>query len=769
MELTRRVTTPEEINQKLVEILSEACLDSDLWDDSYRDRYDLEIREIEHKELAGYYLQLQRDGFHIEEDRFLVAYLLGISDRFDSDKRPPQDKDWPDIDVDFSDRDPVVDRHLKPRYGEDHVAYINNYNEYRGKSALRDVSKVLKIPVQHVVQNEVDRLESVKLFKKEEEARLGHPIPDKGVGRVVNRAAELEGNLRQIGVTAAGVIVSSEPVRNYSALYLSEKSKSGEQVSVYDKKDAETIGFVKMDVLNVKNVEVMRRCAGLVREKYGDVLPENIWDFPLDDKKVLQEFRENNTKLIFQYGGGALHTLVGELNPENYEDLVAANALIRPGADRDAYIRRKKGEEPVVYPHPAAKPFLEETYGLPIYQEQVMELCRRLAGMRWQDVARVRKMIGKKDTSEAPELSKIFIEGCMENGMAEGPASELWEEILKHGGYSFNRAHCVAYFIIAWSNMYFQAHYPTEWILANLQVEDDDNPIYRIIYEGHRMGQKFHHIDVNISQADWSRDEDDRLIPGLTLAPGVGQKTAEGIVAEREESGPYKSIEDMKERLPKKVFNKRAEEVLAQIGALPERDERYDDLKSDVINGRKLDLKSNKYGFNIHDGYGAKNTSSFHKQGVKAVYGYLRNCRKAPKGDQKLSVHGDILLELYYARKVNPGPVLVLVDTQRYHRVYDVIPINEAGSHPSFEPEMQKYEKAGMKVLKQKGGEGLATVCGWDRRGHGTAVCVLVPEPRIIWMEKPPSGKGLYYFKRLAHNPKRFKAIPPKSVARGYI
>lgn len=721
--------------------LRRACLRSPRMRPEYGERLKREMRHIETQELEPYYLGLWASDEKVDTDSHLVAYLLFRCSGFDPGREPPRMLDLPDIDVDFSDRERVYSI-LKERYGSECVSYISNYSRFGGKSALRDIAKAMKTPVPNDIQRRVEELDSIGAFLGE--AREWDVSPK--VMEVLRCAARIEGNIRQTSVTAAGIIVSSEPIVKYSAMAVSTKGSSkGQYVSVYDKRDAEKIGFVKMDILGLTNVATVKEALRLIEERQG--LPDHlrgygIYNLPTDDERVIEEFASGHTDLIFQYGGRAFKPLLKRLKPDCAEDLIALNAITRPGADDEAYIRRKRGEEEVVYPHPDAEPILRSTYGLPIYQEQVMEICRVLAGMSWRDVNRVRKMVSKKDSKEAESLHRIFLSGCKDKGISEEVAGELWSQIMRHGGYSFNRSHAVAYFLAAWANMYLQVYYPFEWILANLRTAKDDEKTFKALFEGHRLGLDMGRIDVNSSGTNWSYSGD-RLLHKLSMVPGVGDSAAEAIEEERRRGGPYSSVEDMRERLPKRVFNKRVEDALIRAGAIPgsESDERYDRIFSLIHNGRTFDLTSI---FETDPLWNAKDVTEY-GSGCEFILGYVRSCKKGSKGDYRVSVHGLWMQDFYYSQRLEPGVYLLCVDTNRYYTIYRAIPVESplAKRHPLRDIRIPD----GRGVRYKRGG--LGYFLGGRRAGNGYVCMVLDPNPRVIWASGPPPGEkmGLYYIK----------------------
>ncbi len=728
-------------------VLKEKCLSSDRYKPEYEERLNDELGHIETQELAAYYLAMQKKGEVVETHSHVVAYLIGISDSFELDSSVPMMGDMPDIDVDFSEREPVVN-YLKEKYGEDHVAYINNYTHLSGKSAINDVSRVTEITVPKKYKDVVEEVGSVKRFLE-----MGWENIPEDVMEALQIASNLEGNVRHMGITAAGVIVSKEPITNYVALY-SQKDKVA---AVIDKDDAEKIGFIKMDVLVTTNIAAMQKCMELIKERGGTV-PDNIWDLPMDDQKMIDEFAKGHTDLIFQYGGYATKDLCKRMKPDKVEDVVAANALSRKGADDKAYIRRKKGEEKFGYFHPVLKEILEDTYGIMVYQEQVMAICRQLAGMTHRDVNRVRKMVGKKTYKEEPELRSLFIMGCTKRGVDPEQSAHLWAEIKKHGEYSFNRAHCVVYFLQAWANMYFQVHHPFEWFLANLMLESDDKKIALIISAAQKAGVEFANVDVNKSKAGWSYDGN-VLIPGLSSVMGVGKTIGQKINRAVEERGPfvgwntvvtnkkqdtrqyfllhhdaedkdakdlYKTVPDGWFMLPKNAFD-----ALSSAGAIPEFE--GDKVQANLASGMAVDVTEDK---EIHKGWNPVPLSKI-KETPCVVHGYVKNCSK--RGNSyELNIQSDVPGSLWYEDKLEPGAYLLVVDG-KWERVYYAVPERKFHRHP------MSLIRGKDHLLATKG-PGVAYVVGSTKINDKFVTMVLAPQPRILWLGKQ-LVEGWYAFK----------------------
>ncbi len=730
------------------EKLKNVCIESDRYDISLKDRLESELIQIKTQELAAYYLAMQDKEMKVETDTHYTAYLLYLSDNFDNKKSVPMMGDMPDIDVDFSEREPVVE-YLKEKYGEDNVAYISNNVTLSGVSAINDVQRVTEVFVPKKIKDAVEaNKKSVVRFLETNPKG----IPEDIMG-VLQTAANLEGNIRQMSVTAAGVLVSKEPITDYAALY--NKGGNPPVAVVYDKDDVERIGFTKMDVLVTTNIAAMELTMKLIEER-GGKYPDNIWELPMNDKKVIKEFAKGNTDLIFQYGGHSTQALCKRMKPDHYEDIVAINALSRPGADDKSYIARKNGKEKFNYYHPMLKDILESTYGLMVYQEQVMAICRKLAGMSHRDVNRVRKMVGKKTYKEEPELKKLFVMGCLKRGVEPERSNAIWADIKKHGEYSFNRAHCVAYFMQAWANMYFQVHHPFEWFLANLILQKDDQKISKIVNAAQKAGIKIGDVDVNKSKSDWSYDGD-TLIPGLSSIKGLGVKTGNKIAAEaaispfvgwnttvvnkKQDIRRYYLLQENakdKDAIDRKfpsegwvMIPKNAFDVLSEAGAIPEIT--GDDIHSNLASGKAVNVIE---GREIHRWW---NPLALGKKqdGPCIVHGYVKNFQKRG-GSYEINIQSDISGSLWYHDKLEPGPYLFVIDG-KWGRIYLAIPEEKWARHP-----MDPYEKNALMATK---GPGIAYYTSGTKTPNGKYVnIILCPQPRVIWLDKP-LPENWYVFK----------------------
>lgn len=723
--------------------LEDACYRSSRFEDRFDARLQEELTHIRTQELAPYYLALQEKDETVDTDRHLVAYLLYLTDRFSVNFDPPMMGDMPDIDTDFSERAPVVD-YLKEKYGDDHVAYISNYTHLSGKSVLQDVARVMEINIPKKIKDAVEEVGSVKKFLE-----LDLDLDD-DIKEALQVGANLEGNIRQMGITAAGVVVSKDPITDYCAMWKNDKGYVAIDKDIHD---AEATGFIKMDVLRTKNVAAIQRTLELIEER-GGTPPEDVWNLPMDDKKVIKEFQKANTDLIFQYGGDSAKALLPRLKPENVEDIIAANALCRLGADDAAYIRRKEGKEKYSFYNKDLRDILGDTYGVMVYQEQVMAICRRVAGMSHQDVNRVRKMVGKKTYKDEPELKGLFMMGCKKRGIEEGFAANLWAEIKKHGEYSFNRAHSVAYFLVAWVNMYLQVHHPFEWYLANLQIEEDDDRIATIISYAQRAKIKFSNVDVNKSKATWSY-AGDVLVPGLSNIRGLGKKTAEKIVKKVEEIPVvgwdthvfrpglktehiyYYLIQegydaekhwDKKIELPKNAF-----EALKDAGAIPGLE--GDPVRAKIAAGMPLDVTEGK---EIHPSWNAVSLSDMPDTPC-VVHCYVKSATKSGS-NYKLNLQGDTTATMYCDEQLEAGPYLLVCDG-KWKRVYYAVPESKWARHP-----MTPFSKD---ALLGTWGPGVVFYTGSSKVNSSYVAMVLAPQPRTIWFKKPlERGWYLLNFKK---------------------
>ncbi|NNF03342.1 MAG: DNA polymerase III subunit alpha, partial [Rhodothermales bacterium] len=484
----------------------------------------------------------------------------------------------PDIDIDFDDRgrSAVIDYVVK-KYGRESVCQIITFGTMGARSVIRDVSRVLQIPL-----SEADRIAKMvpegvgvdleQAFDDVGEFRALQTSDDPQIRKLMHYAKVLEGSARHTGVHAAGVIIAPGRVSDYVPVSVA-KGKSGAEDVVttqYDGKWVESFGLLKMDFLGLKTLTVLDDALRLIEENHGDVI--DIDEIPLDDELTFELFQKGDTVAIFQFESSGMREWLRKLKPTTLNDLIAMNALYRPGPMENIprYIARKHGEEDVEYPHEMLKPILEPTYGIPVYQEQVMQMAQVMGGYTLGGADLLRRAMGKKKMSEMAKQQTVFVQGAAERGVDEKTAEEVFDLMAKFAGYGFNKSHAAAYSIVAYQTAYLKAHYPSEFMAAAMTNDMSDNRKLSIVLEEARhLGLELLPPSVNASQAHFAV-ESGRIRFGLAAIKGVGRGAIDSIVEEREENGPFTSIFEFARRVDLRAINKKAVESLVKAGAFDE-------------------------------------------------------------------------------------------------------------------------------------------------------------------------------------------------------
>ncbi len=520
----------------------------------------------------------------------VVAYTTGITnvdplkyellfERFLN----PDRISMPDIDIDFDDdgRQLVLDW-VKEKYGRDRVAHICTFGTMAAKMAIRDVGRVLRIPL-----SETDRIaklvpETPKITLKE--AYAANPLLEREknslnpmVVQMLKFAGTLEGCVRQFGVHACGVIIGRDPLDMHIPLM---PTKDEDLLTTqYDGHFVESIGLMKMDFLGLKTLSIIKEC--LENIKLTRKIDLDIDRLPMDDAKTFELFSAAETTAIFQFESAGMKKWLKLLQSNCFEDLVAMNALYRPGPMEyiPSYINRKHKREVVVYDHPMMETYLKDTYGITVYQEQVMLQARALANFTRGQSDSLRKAMGKKDRKMMDELkvkfkegckhNSTFVEGCKELGRApDSLAEKIWKDWESFASYAFNKSHSVCYAFIAYQTGYLKAHYPSEFMAAVLSCNlSNSDKISLFMDECNHMGMKVLGPDVNESRASFFVNKNGALRFGLTAIKGVGAGAVADILEERDQNGDYKSIFDLVERVNLQSTNKKNLEGLAAAGA----------------------------------------------------------------------------------------------------------------------------------------------------------------------------------------------------------
>jgi len=572
-----------------------------------KERLDFELSVIEQSGYPGYFLIVQdftttarEMGVSVGPGRgsaagSAVAFCIGITnvdpikydllfERFLN----PERVSMPDIDIDFDDegRQKVID-YVIDKYGQNQVAQIVTYGTMAAKSSLRDVGRVMDVPL-----SEVDRV--AKTFPNHLKASLKNVLADGGVdeklrgalnseeldkanqfrqlaegddqiGKMIQTAQKLEGSVRNTGIHACGVVITPDEITKY--VPVKADAETGMLVSQFDNSVAEDAGLLKMDFLGLKTLTIIKKAVEMVERNHGIKLDMD--EVPLDDQKTYELFQRGETIGIFQYESTGMQRYMKELVPSAFEDLIAMNALYRPGPLEyiPNFIARKHGREPVTYDLPAMEEYLEETYGINVYQEQIMLLSQKLAGFTKGEADMLRKGMGKKKKKLIDMLYPKFIEGGTERGHPKEKLEKIWKDWEAFASYAFNKSHSTCYAFVAYQTAYLKAHYPAEFMASVLTNNKSDiSKVTFFLQECKRMGLEVFGPSVNESVADFSVDKTGHIRFGLTALRGVGEGPVEAILEEREANGKFESIFDMMRRLNLRSVNKKALESLALGG-----------------------------------------------------------------------------------------------------------------------------------------------------------------------------------------------------------
>lgn len=510
----------------------------------------------------------------------LLSYVLGITDvdpiqhnlifwRFIN----PDRLDYPDIDLDFEDRrrNEVKD-YLRKRWGQENVAAIATYGEFKSKSVVKDVGRVFGLPL-----DEANNI--TKLFNSTEEL---FEASGKGLEKLVEfrrewpeiiKVAEVlanvdgRGRIRQTGAHAAGMVVSNTPLDTIVPIETRDDKNSEEgrvQVVAFDMDDCQKIGLIKLDALGLNTLSVVHDCVDVIKERHGiDVSDSSI---SLDDPRVFAEFSAANTVGIFQTESSAYKHLLRDMGIDNFNDLAASNALVRPGAlltQTDTYIARKKGIQNTTYIHPILEEITRDTYGTFVYQEQIMETVVKLAGFNWRESDTLRKIIGKKrDAHEFDKWRQKFIDGATEH-ITTKQAEKMWDDFVLFSGYAFNKSHAVSYSQLSYQTMWLKIYYPTEFMWALLRNELDKQNIATYLLEATRLGITIVPPDVNESEERFSL-KGNSIQFGLSNIGGVGPSAIKEILAKR----PFGTVEELTGRCKKSIIKAPVLTAMDKVGAL---------------------------------------------------------------------------------------------------------------------------------------------------------------------------------------------------------
>ena len=559
--------------------------------DKERSRMDYELGVIDKMGFSDYFL-IVMDFIHYAKSHgipigpgrgsaagSIVSYLLHITEvdplRFDllfERFLNPARVSMPDIDTDlcYRRRGEVIE-YLARKYGSDQVAQIITFGTLAARAVIRDVGRVTNMPLR-----EVDRIAKmvpvgpgVTLKKTMEGSREFRDLYDSDttVHRLIDHCLDLEGISRNSGTHAAGVVICSKPVEEYVPIQLTQ---DGFIQTQYEKDQVEQLGLLKMDLLGLRNLTVIHDALEMIRENRGIDLDIN--KIPSEDEETCKMLCDGDTIGVFQSESSGFTSLLMQLHPERFEDLIPMVALCRPGplgsGMAEDFIKRKHGKIPVEYPHPSLEPILKETYGVILYQEQVMQIASVMGGFSLGQADMLRRAMGHKEPEILQQNRETFVDGAVANGVDDRTANYVFDLMVHFAGYGFNKSHSVCYGWIAWQTAYLKAHYRPEFMAAMMTCYNGDrDKVSRYISDTRRAGVVIAAPDVNLSEAYFSV-KGDKILFGLDGIQNVGEGAVRSIIEARKQGGPFKSLSDFVERADNRGLNSRACESLIRCGAL---------------------------------------------------------------------------------------------------------------------------------------------------------------------------------------------------------
>ncbi|MEY3779379.1 MAG: polymerase subunit alpha [Pseudomonadota bacterium] len=560
----------------------------------YAERLEFEINTILNMGFPGYFLIVgdfinwaKKNGCPVGPGRgsgagSLVAYSLKITDldplqynllfeRFLN----PERVSMPDFDIDFcqTNRDRVID-YVKDKYGRDAVSQIATFGTMAARAAIRDVGRVLDMsytfcdgisklipnkPGQHITIDGAIKAEPIlaERLEKEDEVKT-----------LLALAQKLEGMTRNVGMHAGGVLIAPGKLTDFCPLYQQPGSTSA--VSQYDKDDVEAIGLVKFDFLGLATLTILELAREMIVKRHKGQENFAFENIPLDDAATYKLFADGRTESVFQFESRGMQGMLKDARPSRLEDLIALNALYRPGPMDliPSFVARKHGREVVEYPHPLVEKVLSETYGIMVYQEQVMQTAQVLGGYSLGGADLLRRAMGKKKAEEMAEHRAIFRKGAEVNGLSEAKADEVFDLMEKFAGYGFNKSHAAAYSLLAYHTGWLKVHFTAEFFCANMTIEMDDTDKLKVLFEDAlKFGMTFDPPDVNRGTHRFEPVSDKVIRYGLGAIKGTGQQAIDAIVKAREEGGPFQSLFDFCVRVDRTRLNKRTVEALVKAGA----------------------------------------------------------------------------------------------------------------------------------------------------------------------------------------------------------
>lgn len=560
----------------------------------YEQRLEFELNIIQKMDFPGYFLIVadfiiwaKENGCPVGPGRgsgagSLVAYSLKITDldplrynllfeRFLN----PERVSMPDFDIDFcqTNRDRVID-YVKDRYGRDSVSQIATFGTMAARAAIRDVGRIMEFGynfcdgISKLIPNKPGAHVTIAGALASEEILAQRDKDEEEVHQLLLMAQKLEGLTRNVGMHAGGVLIAPGPLIDFCPLYMQPGSDSA--VSQFDKDDVEAIGLVKFDFLGLATLTILEQARQFIIRNHPDQQDFDFARLPLNDKKTFELMSQGKTVSVFQLESRGMQGMLRDARPSVFEDVIALVALYRPGPMDliPSFCARKHGKESVEFAHPLMEPVLKETYGIMIYQEQVMQVAQRLGGYSLGGADLLRRAMGKKKPEEMAEHREIFAKGAAENDISRAKADEIFDLMEKFAGYGFNKSHAAAYALLAYHTAWAKVHYPSEFAAANMTVAIDDTDKLKIFYDDAvAMGVSFEAPDVNRGSYIFDPITSRSIRYGLGAVKGTGQGAIEAIIRARETGGPFTSLFDFCNRIDRAYINKRAVEALIKAGA----------------------------------------------------------------------------------------------------------------------------------------------------------------------------------------------------------
>jgi len=701
-------------------------------------RLEHELKIIKHMGFISYFLIVwdfiayaKSQGIPVGPGRgsaagSLVSFLLGITDLnplkygllFERFLNPDR-LGLPDIDIDFcyERRQEVID-YVTKKYGQENVAQIITFGTMQARAVIRDVGRVMAIPyadvdrIAKLVPAELDITLKKALESEPELNNLYRNDPQ--ITKLINIALSLEGLNRHASVHAAGVIISDKPLDNYMPVF---KTTDDQITTGYSMGVLEKIGLLKVDFLGLRTLTVIDETLKLIKKNHG--IQIDIEKLPLDDQNTYKLLASSHTIGIFQVESSGMRDLLKKLIPERFEDLIALLALYRPGpigsGMLDDFMKRKHGVIPIRYEHPKLESILKETYGIMVYQEQIMQIASVLAGFSLAQADILRKAMGKKIPEVMEKERKNFLNGCIKNGIKESTASKIFDLIEYFSGYGFNKSHSTAYALISYRTAYLKANYPVEFMTALLTSErDNTDKIVEYVNESIRMGLKVQPPDINESDALFKVEDESTIRFGLLAIKNVGRGAAESIVAQKEKA-KFKSLEDLTSRIDLRLANRKVLESLIKCGSLDyfglARAKMFASLDVILSEAQKIQKEKSSGQFSFFDQATPGN-------GFAKISNKLVDCNEWPK-PQLLAFEKD-MLGFYVsghplARYANQLKRFVSCSTSSLHEHKDQDTIKIVGLIVKIKQTVTRAKKEKMAILKLEDLDGAVEILVFPR------------------------------------------------------